>query len=411
MTEQMDIIRITQWAHSGYFPKDFYEIFNVPYPTYPEISKPISTLHELFENYSWYLENISKDNTRNKTESYFKLLLEDIFGELSISVKLAGEGYIKYSLRGIRSALDLLFAGLFTVSSWSPEDIKNKDSINPFANAFFSGYWGKLTPLNLDDLVLSALESNVDRKSVKSSLHAVSEKFYPEIFSELGLDYTKTSKKEKKIKHFLENSLGIFFMNTIKYIDSDGWSTIKKEVFGNVEYFYLMLLSSDEFSLRACGNHEVELSESLKKKIGINENSSTESIQNIKSLMFTGPEFNDETVTGLCDYCDNKATIYALISRPDTRLMSNLIKVQLQKDELESINSCIIDSFALIGKHVTGYFGDIIYSEIYSRLNEYAHSNIVREPTISEWFDDFFLPTSTVLQCILARPLWGDTQN
>lgn len=200
-------------------------------------------------------------------------------------------------------------------------------------------------------------------------------------------------------------------MSTIKYIDSGEWSKIKKEVLGNVEYFYLMLLSSDKFSLRACGNHEVELLESLKKKIGITENSSNESIQDIMLLMFTGPEFDEETGAGLCDYCDNKATIYGLFSRPDTKSMSNLIKVQLQKDELDGINSCIINSFSQIEKPVKGYFGDIIYSEIYSRLNDYAHSNIVREPSISEWLEDFFLPTSIVLQCILGRSFWGNTKN
>ncbi len=412
----MDINRVTQWANTGYFPKDFYEIFNVPYPTYPEISQAISLLHELLENYSWYLENISKDNIKNKTESYFKLLLADIFGELSIAVKLAGEGYIKYSLRGIRSVLDILFAGLFTVSSWNLEDIKNKDSINPFANAFISGYWGKLTPLSIDNLVLSILDSRIDGKPVKSSLQALSEKFYPEIVSELGLDKAIVrkkgkKKKEKQIKHLLENSLDIFFMNTMNYIDDKGLSYIKKLTLSNTEYFYLMLLSNDQFSLRACKNHEDELLKSLKKRFGITENSSDEAIQNIMSLMFTGPEFDDETGAGICDYCDNKATIYGLISRPDTKSMSNLIKFQLQKDELESINSCVINSFSQMGKQVDDYFGKIIYSEIYSKLNDYAHSNIVREPSISEWFENFFLPTSIVLQCILGRPLWGDTQN
>ena len=143
---------MTKWAQKGLLLKDFYEIFNIPYPTYEEVSKAISYLSELFENYSWYFQSINNDSKKN--EEHFKLLLADIFGELGISIKLAGEGYIKYSLKEVRAVLDLLFAGLFTISSWSPNSQRSEEAINPMAEAFFSGYWDRLKPFSLDSLVL-----------------------------------------------------------------------------------------------------------------------------------------------------------------------------------------------------------------------------------------------------------------
>ncbi|AKA49667.1 hypothetical protein IX51_11780 [uncultured archaeon] len=412
MSRKLDIIGITQWAQKGLLLKDFYEIFNIPYPTYEEISKAISHLSELFDNYSWYVESISSDNTRKKIEEQFKLLLADIFGELGISIKLAGEGYIKYSLREIRSVLDLLFAGLFTVSSWVPDSQKNEEGTNPMADAFFSGYWDKMKPLSLDGLVLPILEFGEERKRAISSLRELSDKFYPDIVSKFDFDKDKiTTKEEQRLKKLLEKSLNEFFMNLIK--DTDEWPDIATKTLGNTEYFYWILMSNDEFTLRACKQHEGNLLEDLKKRFGIKNELTKDLKQELSQLTFIGPEF-DKGEGYLCGYsdCENNATIYGIYSRPDTRAMSKLIKLQLQREELEGINSCVVDSFREIQKSAKGsYFGDIIYSEIYSKLNDYVHSNIVEEPTISQWFYDFFVPTIIVLQCILSRPLWMGDQN
>lgn len=409
MAKNLDIIGITRWAQKGLLLKDFYEIFNVPYPTYEEISKAISYLSELYDNYSWYMGSISGDNTRNEIEKYFKLLFADIFGELGISIKLAGEGYIKYSLRAIRSVIDLLFAGLFTVSSWVQDSLKSADGTNPMADAFFSGYWGKMKPLSLDGLVLPIIEFGEERKRVMSLLRELSDKFYPDIISKFDF-HIITAKNELEIKQLLEKSLNEFFINLIK--DSDLWPRIANETLGNTEYFYWILVSNTEFTLRACKEHENNLLEDLKKKLGIKNELTDDLKQRLSQLIIIGPE-SDEGEGYLCGYshCEHNATIYGIYSRPDTSAMSKLIKLQLPKEELEGINSCIVDSFREIQKVVKGYFGDIIYSEIYSKLNDYVHSNIVEEPSISEWFYDFFGPTIIVLQCILGRPMWMNSQN
>ncbi len=59
-----------------------------------------------------------------RTKEPFTLLLIDIFGELAMSIKLAGEGYIKNPFRELRVVLGLIFAGLFTAASW-PEASRN----------------------------------------------------------------------------------------------------------------------------------------------------------------------------------------------------------------------------------------------------------------------------------------------
>lgn len=412
MAKKLDIIGITRWAQKGLLLKDFYEIFNVSYPTYEEISRAISYLSELFDNYSWYMETISADNTRNKIEEHFKLLFADIFGELGISIKLAGEGYIKYSLREIRSVLDLLFAGLFTVSSWVQDSLEIEGGTNPMANAFFSGYWDKMKPLSLDGLVLPILEFGEERKRVMSTLRKLSDMFYPNIISEFNFDKDKiTIREEQKLKKLLGKSLNEFFMDLIK--DSSLWPDIANKTLGDTAYFYWILMSNDEFALRACKKHEDNLLEDLKKKFGIKNDLTDDLKQKLSQLTFTGPQFDEgEGYLCGCSDCDNNATIYGIYSRPDTRAMSKLIKLQLQEQELEGINSCVVDSFGEIQKNArASYFGDIIYSEIYSKLNDYVHSNIVEEPNISQWFDDFFVPTIIVLQCILGRPLWMGRQS
>ena len=393
-----------QWVDGGCLLKDFYDIFNIPYPAYEEISEAITKLCELFGNFSQYVVSTITDNKRNKIEEYSKLLLADIFGELAVSIKLAGEGYISYSLREIRSVLDLIFAGLFTISSWSPGSIEDEEGINPIAEGFISGYWGKLKEFNLDDLILPEIQFGKKANSVIASLDKLSEKFYPAIISEFNLDKNSIGmKEEQELRELLKDSLSKFFIDLLK--DSDLWPDIEKEVLGNTEHFYWTLMKSKEVTLRSCKIHVNDMLKDLTKKLGIDGELTDEIKQNLLSLTFEAPEFNDQE----CNYCENKATFYGIYSRPNTISMSKLIKFQLPKKELKGINSCVAEFFKKIERKTKkSYFGDIIYSELYVKLNDYVHSNIVEEPTISQWFYDFFIPTIIVLRCILSRPLWVD---
>ena len=406
MADDLSIIKMKQWVDGGCHTEAFYDIFNIPSPTNEEIPKAIARLCELFGNFSQYVVSTITDNKRNKIEEYFEILLADIFGELAVSIKLAGEGYIIYSLREIRSVLDLMFAGVFTISSWPPGSIENEGGINPIAEAFISGYWGRLVEFDLDDLILPEIQFGNNANSVEASLDELSEKFYIEIISEFKFDKNKIkTKQELEIKKLLKDSLDKFFINLIK--DSNLWSNIKKEVLGNREYFYWALMKNEKIALKSCKIHVNDMLKDLAKKLGIS-GELTDGIREILlTLTFEGPEFNDIE----CPYCKdkdnkNKATIYGINSRPDTISMSKLVKSQLPKEELDGINSCIKESFKVIGRKTKKtYFGDIIYSELYVKLNDYVHSNIVKEPNISQWFYDFFIPTIVVLQCILSRPL------
>ncbi|MCL5990241.1 MAG: hypothetical protein M1166_07925 [Candidatus Thermoplasmatota archaeon] len=412
MAENLGMVKTKQWIESGCLLKDFYDIFNVPYPTYYEVSKAIQELSELFDNYSAYMTSIITDNKRNKIEENFKLLFADIFGELGVSVKLAGEGYISYSLREIRAVLDLLFAGLFTVSSWTPRSVEYEEGINPMAQALFSGYWGKLKEFNFDSLVLPIIQLGEEGKPVPISLQELSNEFYPHITSKFNFDRDKISKKwETIMKTELQESLYEFFINFSKKYGI--WSDIAKEGLGNTEHFYELLIINRDVSLRSCKIHEENLLKDLRDKLGISGELTDDLRKNLSELTFelTFEREPNDGESNLCDYCENEAVIYGIYGRPKTRAMVKLIKLQLESEELKGINSCVKESLKMIGRNPKEtYFGDIIYSEIYSKLNDYVHSNIVKEPTISEWFYDFFLPTIIVLQCILSRPLWFHNQ-
>ncbi len=52
MGRNTDIIKMTHWIQTVGHPKDFFELFNIPYPTYGEINEVVSYLSQLFENYS-----------------------------------------------------------------------------------------------------------------------------------------------------------------------------------------------------------------------------------------------------------------------------------------------------------------------------------------------------------------------
>jgi len=350
--QKQDIINVTYWAQKDFSIKDFCVIFNIPYPPSNKISKSISYLSDLLSNYSWYLQSISSNKIISKSQEHFTYLLSDIFGELAISIKLAAEGYVKYSLREIRSVLDLLYAGLYIASTWTYDSQKIEEGINPMAEAFFSGYWDKMKCFKLDDLIITGLEL-----------------------------------KDGKLL---------------------GDSEIKNIVLNDTNYFYWILMNNNKITSKACEKHLDNLLENLKNKlVGINSELTDDLKQSLSKLVFK-PEFNEENISP-CDYCNNKATIYGIFSKPDPPTMRKLIKHQLENVDLNNINSCIKESFKVMHKEIRknkSYFVDIIHHEIYAKLDNYVHSNIVPEPTISEWLYDYFMPTVVTLQCILSTPIW-----
>ena len=397
---------MNHWIQSGGLPKDFYDIFNIPYPTYDEITKAISYLSELFDNYSWYIQSISNVAKPMKKEQYLALLLADIFGELGISIKLAGEGYIKYSLREIRSVLDLLFAGLFTVSSWPVGSKKFEDGINPMAEAFFSGLWGRLKSLSIDDLIVSDLGywEEKDRKSVTRELLSLAQRLYPEIISEFGLEENNINRnQEKRLKSSLEVSLRKFLTDILK--ETGEWKGIENDSIADSDYFYWLLINNDNYTLKACAKHENKFIGELMKKLGITGEITDEIKQQLSQLTFRLHGFYEDEPP-LCTYCENKATVYGILARPDTASMKKLIKLQFDKDELNEINELVNNSFDYVEIEAKGpYFGDIIYSKLYIKLNDYVHSNVVEEPDIQDWLKNFFAPTIIILSCILSRSL------
>ncbi len=375
MSDRLDLVDLKEWAQKGFRLKDFYQIFNIPFPCYEEISKSILFLSDLLHNYSWLLDTVQTSNMAKKYR-YFNALFSDIFGELAISVKLAGEGYIKYSLREIRSSFDLLFAGIFTVSSWPSDSLNSEEGTNPMADAFISGLWGKMKELNLDDLIIDADIIYFDEgQSAKKNLVELSDELYYKLISKFNFNENKIDEKSKEnLKKPLRKLLNKAFIEFIK----------------------------NDLTLKACEKHEDKLLSDLENKLGIKEELTNDLKQKLQQLTFLVS--SDEKGDILCDHCEEEAKIFGIYSRLDTRSMVKLIKYQLKNyNQLNTINSCIKKSLKAFGKKTKGnYFGDIIYSEIYIKLNDYVHSNVVEEPNITEWFYDFFTPTTAILECVLS---------
>lgn len=406
MEKDKDIVKMIQWVEAGGHIKDFCDIFNILYPINEEITKSIYFLSDLFNNYSWFIHSVSNSITKWKAEEYFVYLLADIFGELGISIKLAGEGYIKYSLREIRSVLDILLAGIFTASSWSSGSKNDREGINPISEAFFSGLWGNLKPLNIDKFVLfgPGFGKGKDGRAVDESLNEITDKFYPVLTSEFPNSRKKIKpKQEIRLKRSLKKSLSEFLTDMMK--ESDKWGEQEKSAFSKPDDFYRYLMNDDDCTLRACDKHKDKLLEELHNGLGNSHELTDEIKQQLLSLTFSPLRGYCENLS-LCNYCENKATIWGLLVRPDTRVIEKLIKFQMDAQELKNINECIKNSFDCLGmKSKESYFGDIIHSKLYAKLNNFVHSNFVEEPNIEEWFYNFYVPTISVLQCILSSTL------
>ena len=249
---KLDIVDLTEWLNKGLRPNEFFRIFNVPCPTYREATDAIAFLGELIDSYSDYFGFLFNDNVKDKREQYLKLIFSDIFAELAMAIKLAAEGYVKYSLRNIRAALDLLFAGMYTISSWTEESLQGEDGINPMAEAFFSGYWGKMKSLDIDDLVLSRLRVGDEEKLIRNELHQLRDEIFQRIISKFQLDESKMPQKSiLTSKKLLEGSLGKLFVEMIRNSDSSAWSELAKEGL-EPRNFYLTLISDSRFVFRSC---------------------------------------------------------------------------------------------------------------------------------------------------------------
>ena len=408
--KELDIANLTRLLNGGFPPNEFFGLFNTPFLSYVEITNSVSLLGGLINNYAKYFGFLLNDNAKNKREQYLKLMFSDIFAELAVSIKLASEGYIKYSLRNLRAALDLLFAGIYTISSWTEGSVKAINGINPMAEAFFSGYWGKMKVLDIEDIVLSRLAFGEEGqgKMARDLLSELKDEIFESVIQKFN--FVKSIKLTSSIrasKESLQNCLEKTLLEMIKNSGSNSgrsaWSQLINESF-SPDNFYSTLFSDNRFVFKSCNNHENELLTRLRKKLGILDKLTSEIKENLRSsLTFKGPKFTMIENHPSCDDCKKPATIFGLYSRPDTRGLTKLIKNQLHEDDLNQINSCIIGVFSANGKETKGYFGDIIYNQIYVRLNDYVHSNIVEEPNIHGWFSDFIVPSFGVFNCLLNR--------
>ena len=401
MPENLDIVDMIQWRNTGMRVNTFFQIFNLPSNVDPEIQEAISYLRNAVLSFDHHFEQISADEIVDKKEDYLKMLFADIFGEFAISIKLSAEGYMKYALRNLRSSLDLLFVGLYTVYSWPEGSLDSPAGTNPLAEAFFSGLWSKMEEIDIDQLVLSRLVFKVEDKEilVRKETIDLATSFLNQLYEKFGFQVPENSKTSKALQ-VLREGIEKAFSYLAKNNDNESWRDIQQDTL-SPENFYNTLMLDERFCFRACDEHEGELLKREVKKLHLS-GSFDEPAKNIKDyLTFVGPEYDQNKYFLTCDDCEKPARIFGLHSRPSTRGLVKLIKNQMPINILRKLNSCVSKVFSESEKNAKGYFGDIIYSKLYVMLNDYSHSNIVDAPTTEEWFLFFYLPALKTCQCVL----------
>lgn len=401
MSNNLDIVDMSNWINNGMRTNTFFQIFNLPSQVDPTIYKAIKSLRDLVYSYSSHFGEISIDETTNKREDYLKLLFADIFGEFAISIKLSAEGYIKYSLKNLRSSLDLLFIGIYTVYSWTEGSLNLPDGRNPLAEAFFSELWDKMEELDIDQIVLSRLALRNESKEilVRKEVVDLANSFLIQLYEKFGFQIPENPRKLntlKSLKSGIEKALAYLVRDN----ENESWRELQQE-FLSPEGFYNTLMLDERFCFRACEDHEKELLMREFKELHLSGSLDEETEKIKEYLTFLGPEYDQSECTLTCDDCEKPATIFGLHSRPNTRGLVKLIKIQIPYGNREKLDSCVSKVFSENEKNAKGYFGDIIYSKLYVRLNDFTHSNIVDIPTSEDWYQSFYLPVIQTFQCLL----------
>jgi hypothetical protein len=401
MQGNKDIKNLIEWINRKMNLDDFHAIFNIPSDTFTEIPRSIGLLGELLGCYINHFGDISYKSSIKKRECYLQLLFADIFGELAISIKMASEGYFKYSLRNIRATLDLIFAGLFFVLSWDNLSLNDPEGTNLFASAFFSGYWGKLKEIDPDQIVLSGLSILPEDEIVmvrKESMN-LANSFLKQVIERFKFEESKVS-KTGKAKQIMRDAVEKAFSELVKSAPNAVWNDLQHETFAQTN-FYQVLMLDERFFFRSCENHEKDLLDRLVKDLKLNK-STIENVEEIKEyLTFRFPlsDATDDNIT--CDDCERPPQIFGLRGRLSSRGLLKVMKFQMQNEPRKKLDNCVSRLFSNGDEQSKGFFGDVIYSKLYAKLNDFSHANLVEEPSVKVWYSDFFSPVIGFIKCIL----------
>lgn len=393
------------WFRRGGGQIEFFDTFNLRYPAYKEIINAIDDLISLSRLYSRFTTNTAEDNREPSRTELLTSLFADIIGDFAVSIKLASDGHIRQSMRSLRATLDLLIAGIYTYTSWTQASLSYPDGVNPFIEAFLSGLWGKLKDLNLDDIIIANLMTNSNGTEVSAREHLgkltyeLSKEFVDRMFPwENNEQPENIGIASKNIYSSLMKSL----LEILSVRESKEHTKLLSQIL-DAENFIQTIIKGDKFTLKSCRGHEKIMMENLRKKLGLSSDSGSYLEEKMRRLTFV---FESEVEGDLknypqCDECDKKATIFGILQKPDNKAMKKLIKYQLSKEDLEIFNKEIGKILNNNGKKE--YFVDLIYSKLYTSLNDFVHSNYVNIPSVEEWYRSYFHPVLSVESIVLSR--------
>ncbi len=424
IVQNKDIEDMKKWMKQDFSSKAFVKLFGIR-PTILQkkgsiMAKAIRSFASFVREYGAYVLFLEMNKVSSKVEEMMKLLFADILGELAISVKLTCDGYTSYALKNLRAALDLSITGLFLTTSWTVESKREGKGINPFGEAFLkSGLWGDLKALSYDELTqiivekvyLGREEAMPEERSIKSDIETISNSTLNSILrtfthsvEEIEFTPTELSRIKTSIAKGISKAIVELFR---KEANNKLTELIREMLFP--DNFIELFKRDERLALASCSKDEEDMVADLKKRFGIYDKASCNSRnEDVDFLIFTtsseGDDLEGQNVP-ICHYCDAPATSFALTSRPDTGCMLKLAKYQLSTERRKYLDECISKIFYGEESKRREFFGDLLYSNLYARLNNFVHHNIVEEPPLTMWYDEFFMPILKVNVCLLRRVL------
>lgn len=396
---------------SGESIDDFYRVFLLPYPNDTFLDDAINDFLDLIHSYVNFMDRNFKEPPKSEkysTEShenqlrFLALHSADVLGNLAVSIKLAGSGYIAESLTLLRSAIDICIQSLF--STLSVKAISDENWINPIGEALSSSYYHRLREISLDELAIDRIgfgEESEEKylgklltKATKSSLAA----YFNEMEVNSGnIDVSKMNEYTRMLRGTLSKITVDVFKKAGKQQEQEFYMNTLKET-ASPENLLIFLMDNSKLSYRVCKEHEDELMKRLKSKLKIKGDLNEKELAQLKKLTFQY-KISDEKISSTitCDECEKPPEIWSRTVRFKKDAMIKFLKYNLDKDLQSKVNECAKAAF---DRDKTEFFGDLINYKIYAELNPFSHGDAKDEPTLFEWYNKFIGPFMKIITCL-----------
>ena len=324
---------------------DFYRIFRIPFPNKPDIEDVIRDFIEVLGNYSNFAERIEENEKMKKRYEPLEQYSADILGYIATSIKLAGEGHVGESLAILRSAIDVFITSLFTSLTWIPY---TSEDINPLADAFESPYYHRMKEISLDDILVNkiGIGEESEGKLLKDQIIKISRSLFKNYLNGMEIKENKIEPSEQ-IRYLGEIRRTLNQISLALIRKDNKWFKELEMQSISPENFLGALMADERYAFKACGDHENNLLNRLKRNLEIGEEM-TEELKKvlIEELTF---KFDIEQIAKqipegdlpLCDDCEKHPLIWSIHVRLDKNSMTKYIEKYLDKNSLTKINECV----------------------------------------------------------------------